>query len=264
MEERLEELVADIKAHGLRKRIEVWREPSGLRRQFIIDGRNRLEACKRAGINPSFRDVTTDVDDPIAYVASVNLKRRDLTPAQRAAIIAELATLPVGANQHRKEPVPGGTPTLEKAAKLAGVSRRSVARAKALKKAAPEAFAKVKAGKVPLNTACEAVKAVTTTAVALPAKPVDEFGSFIPLIRPDPDAVEAATKRKPAKTPIARPLSVLPDTPFLWCKQQLLAMPMEERISAFLRLMTDCEITAADLASALAASAPRVSEAARR
>ena len=220
-EERLEELTADIKAHGLRKRIEVWREPSGLRQQFIIDGRNRLEACKRAGINPSFRDVTTDVDDPIAYVASVNLKRRDLTPAQRAAIIAELATLPVGANQHRKEPVPAGTPTLEKAAKLAGVSRRSVARAKALKKAAPAVFEKVKAGKMPLNTACEAVKVPTTTAaVALPAKPVDER----------------------------------PDTVSLWCKQQLLAMPRDKRISAFLRLMIDCEITAADLASALGCS----------
>jgi hypothetical protein len=143
-EERLAELVDDIKTHGLVKPIEIHENQ-------IIDGRNRLEACKRAGLTPHYKDVSSEVDgDPLGYVASVNLKRRDLTAGQRAAIIAELDTLPVGANQHRKEGVSRETPsrTLADAAKKGGVSRASVARAKAVRKADPALAERVKAGTV--------------------------------------------------------------------------------------------------------------------
>ena len=215
-EERLAELTVDIKAHGLRKRIEIWRDPTGLRQQFIIDGRNRLEACKRAGIEPEYRDVTGDVDgDPIAYVASVNLKRRDLTECQRAAIIAELAALPMGTNQHRKEGVSIDTPsapTLEKAAKIAGVGRATVARAKAIKKADPVLAEEVKAGTTTVNFAYKQVK--------------------------------GTTERKAVKVPAAA--TAAPDTASFtlatWCKEQLLDMPLDKRVAAFNQLMTDCKI----------------------
>jgi hypothetical protein len=143
-EERMAELVEDVKAHGLVKPIEIYQNQ-------IIDGRNRLEACMRAGITPHYKDVSSEVDgDPRGYVASVNLKRRDLTKEQRAAIIAELARLPVGANQHRKEGVSNDTaspPTLDQAAKLAGVSRVTVARAKKRMRDDPEAHKAAKEGR---------------------------------------------------------------------------------------------------------------------
>jgi hypothetical protein len=51
----------------------------------VIDGRNRLEACRRVNVEPSF--VTYD-GDPWAYSRSVNLWRRNLTTGQRAAACA--------------------------------------------------------------------------------------------------------------------------------------------------------------------------------
>jgi hypothetical protein len=141
-EERLTELTEDIKAHGLRCRIVTY---EGL----LLDGRNRRAACDRAGITPEFEDGTSKINDPVAYVISVNLKRRDLTTDQRAACVAELATLKVGANQHRgREGVQNCTPspTLDQAAKLAGVSRRTVANAKKRMRDDPVAHAAAKRG----------------------------------------------------------------------------------------------------------------------
>jgi hypothetical protein len=51
----------------------------------IIDGRNRMEACRRVNVEPDF--VTYD-GDPWAYSRSVNLWRRNLTTGQRAASCA--------------------------------------------------------------------------------------------------------------------------------------------------------------------------------
>src|SRR5262245_36211287 len=55
--EDLEALVEDIRANGQREAIEL--DASGR----LIDGRNRLRACKLAGIAPTF--VTRDFDDPV-------------------------------------------------------------------------------------------------------------------------------------------------------------------------------------------------------
>jgi ParB-like chromosome segregation protein Spo0J len=206
-DERMAELVEDIKAHGLVKPIELYQDQ-------VIDGRNRLEACKRAGITPDYKDVTSDVDgDPAAYVASANLKRRDLTESQRAAIIAELTALPVGANQHRKEGVSTDTasaPTLDKVAKIAGVGRATAARARAVKKADPALAQKVKAGTITVNSAYKTVKAA---AKAKTTKPT-----------PKPnDSLEAGTVRR------------------------LLRMDKGARIATFRRLMLACKITPGDL-----------------
>ena len=52
----------------------------------LIDGRNRREACKRAGAVPA--TTMLDGQDPIAYVVSTNIARRNLTKSQQAMLMA--------------------------------------------------------------------------------------------------------------------------------------------------------------------------------
>jgi hypothetical protein len=54
----------------------------------LIDGRNRREACRRAGVSPDY--VLLDGQDPVAYIVSANINRRHLTVGQRAMLIAIL------------------------------------------------------------------------------------------------------------------------------------------------------------------------------
>jgi N6-adenosine-specific RNA methylase IME4 len=84
--EAFDALAADIKARGL---IDAITTHDGK----ILDGRNRYRACEAAGVTPEF--VEWD-GDPLAFVISVNLKRRHLTPSQRAMIGARLTRLKKG------------------------------------------------------------------------------------------------------------------------------------------------------------------------
>ena len=71
--EAFDALVADIKANGLMELITIYED-------MVLDGRNRLRACKVAGVEPEF--MRFDGDDPLAFVLSMNLHRRHLTPSQ--------------------------------------------------------------------------------------------------------------------------------------------------------------------------------------
>ena len=51
----------------------------------LIDGRNRREACRIAGIEPAYRELG---GDPTAYVISANIHRRHMTKGQRAIAVA--------------------------------------------------------------------------------------------------------------------------------------------------------------------------------
>lgn len=71
------DLAKDIRKNGLLVPIETLDGK-------ILDGRRRWLACKKLGIEPATR--TVSVDDPVAYVLSLNLHRRHLTTSQRAMI----------------------------------------------------------------------------------------------------------------------------------------------------------------------------------
>jgi hypothetical protein len=77
-EAELEALTEDIKDNGLKRAIVRYQGQ-------ILDGRNRLIACERAGIEPRFEDY--EGEDPAAHARSLNLNR-DLTSAQRAIVAA--------------------------------------------------------------------------------------------------------------------------------------------------------------------------------
>jgi hypothetical protein len=79
-DEELSELAEDIKTNGLLNPI--TKDKDGV----LIDGRNRLEACKRAGVEPTFE--TLNGTDPIAYILAQNVKRRQLNKGQQAMIVA--------------------------------------------------------------------------------------------------------------------------------------------------------------------------------
>ena len=79
-EEDLAELAADIKKNGQQMPIVVDGEGQ------IIDGRNRMEACRRAGVEPIFEEL--DGGDPVDFILSLNVRRRHLTKGQRAMAVA--------------------------------------------------------------------------------------------------------------------------------------------------------------------------------
>lgn len=75
---RFEELVQDLRDHGLR-------EPITLYEGKVLDGRNRYRACRQLGLVPQTRALPADLD-PWAYVWSLNGQRRDLSADQRYLI----------------------------------------------------------------------------------------------------------------------------------------------------------------------------------
>src|SRR3954447_10880817 len=100
----LDRMAADIKANGLRIPIVLHRDG------FILDGRNRLEACRRAGVEPSFAEFQGDDSELPALMLSLNVERRHLNEAQRAVSATRAATLAKGRPSVREN---GGAPSLK-------------------------------------------------------------------------------------------------------------------------------------------------------
>jgi N6-adenosine-specific RNA methylase IME4 len=140
--DEFEQLVADIKEHGLH-------EPIVLLDGEILDGRNRYRACIEAGVDPLF--VPYRGDDPVSFVISFNLRRRHLDESQRATVAAKLATLRDGQRGDLVEGLPIG-----RAAELLNVGERSVARAReVLDHGAPELVTAVERGEVSVSAAAD-------------------------------------------------------------------------------------------------------------
>jgi hypothetical protein len=124
-ESEFQALKEDIQTHGQLEPILYWKE-------MLVDGRNRLKACEELGIEP--REVElTDETDPVDYVISHNLHRRNLSETQRAVVGAKLATFRHGqvGNGRKVDPeISGSTFTTEEASKLLNVSESSIEKAK--------------------------------------------------------------------------------------------------------------------------------------
>jgi len=78
--DEFEELVHDIKEHGLRE--PVLLSSNG---QVLIDGRNRYRACEAAGSTPRFKRLESHYTEPqiLALILSLNVERRHLNAGQR-------------------------------------------------------------------------------------------------------------------------------------------------------------------------------------
>ena len=73
-------LVADIKANGVR-------DPLVMHEGLLLDGRNRWRAAEAAGITITDKDIkqfdSKKDGDPLAFVISMNLQRRQLDDSAR-------------------------------------------------------------------------------------------------------------------------------------------------------------------------------------
>jgi hypothetical protein len=178
------ELVADIKANGLREAIVL--SDGG----EMVDGRNRARACKVAEVEPRFDNLDVGVSI-IDYIVSKNLRRRHLNESQRGMVAANLKPLLAKEAAKRKEATQFGQKEQKtqqntvsanlhsplkstdraaqtanaQAGRMLNVSARQVAKATTVKGANPELAEEVAAGKKSLH---RAYKETTGTAAKAP------------------------------------------------------------------------------------------------
>jgi hypothetical protein len=136
-------LVEDIKENGQQFSIVV--DQTGL----LIDGRMRLAACEKAGVEPAF-EFLEEGQDPVAFIWSANGKRRQMTKGQMAMIAAAAFTVETTENNgQRGRPSKGHAA----AAKAAGVSAERFSHSLSVREFAPHLMQEVINGQTSLDEA---------------------------------------------------------------------------------------------------------------
>ena len=161
----LADLTADVKTNGLR-------EPIVLFAGMILDGRNRWNACKAAGVEPRFVDYQGN--DPLALVISMNVRRRHLDESQRSLIASRLANMRQGERTDLQPSANLRKVSQAEAAERLNVSERSVTfAALVLNEATPALLHAVEQGKIAVSLAAKlaaAPEAIQRRAVAEPER----------------------------------------------------------------------------------------------
>ncbi|MFF6790781.1 hypothetical protein ACFY9C_17090 [Streptomyces filamentosus] len=137
----------------------------------LLDGRNRLAACKLAGVEPRFTTYTGN--DPIRVIYSGNVYRRHISKGQQAMITA-MAMRSVSGHSLRAH------------AKLHGLSRTRLSAANVVLTHAPALAEKVRTGTLGLDTAYQTACELKANAEALQER-------YDRLRRHDPDLAEQVT-----------------------------------------------------------------------
>jgi len=173
-------LLDDIRANGFDQN-----QPVTLYQGEVLDGWNRTNACQELGIKPPTVIFAGTDAEAIAFVMRTN-KRRNLNSGQWACIAADADDLLAviaeqvekdaerkrienAANQHQPQDKKLSAPsnqhadkTATKAAEMFNTNRTYINQAVKMKTAAPEVFEKVKAGKMTMQDANKAVRAIPT------------------------------------------------------------------------------------------------------
>lgn len=173
-EAEIAELADDIVTYG-------QRVPIVLLDGMVLDGRNRLAACRFADVEPVFEDY--DGDDPLGFVLSHNLHRRHLTESQRAMVAAKLATMRHGGDRKSGAFDQTANLRLDQAADMLDVSERSVESARRV----------IRDGAEELQAAVERRELTVSTASALAALPKRE--QIEVLASADPAAIKTIAKQ---------------------------------------------------------------------
>ena len=152
-----EDLVADVRANGLREAVVLYQGK-------VLDGRNRYRACLAAEVEPRTVYFRPDLEgEPLAFVISKNLKRRHLNESQRAMVAAAIADMRQG---QRTDLAPHAEPSANlpkvdqpTAARMLNISDRSVRSAKTVReKGSPSLVRAVEQGKLAVSEAAKAAK----------------------------------------------------------------------------------------------------------
>jgi protein gp37 len=178
-DDEFEQLVEDLKAHGLRHEIVLTADGTTL-----VDGINRDRACQKAGVKPKYRMLPKNYTetDIINYIIGANLRRRDLNPGQRSSIIYDIhGDLEAAAARERqlsgkgaddsggrgkKKKTSGSRDTKDKPsgrardrlAAKAKVGSATMSKTKAVKEHSPALDAKVRSGEITINDAYKQVQ----------------------------------------------------------------------------------------------------------
>ncbi len=201
----LADLAADIAANGLREPIVLWEGQ-------VIDGRNRMTACQRAGVPPTFTTLL-HCPDPVAYVLSANLHRRHLTESQRSVLAARVK--PMQAEQARARMM-AGVKTSDPSPNLGegsdGRSAAEVAQMFNVGRGTVETAAKLLRQGVPeLVTAVERGEVAVSAAAAVSTLPAEEQREVVAggkdAIKAKAREIREAKPKREARPPEQHPLT---------------------------------------------------------
>jgi N6-adenosine-specific RNA methylase IME4 len=184
MDEEYESFRAEIAASGILVPLDVTAEG------VVLDGRQRLRAARELALRSVPARVVAPAD-PLEYMLRAALFRRNLNPSQQAVLGLELGEYRAARAEGERRRLanlkgspevanlpPRGERSREVAARIVGVSPRSIQTALGLRESDPLLFEEVKAGRMRLNEAAQHVKrarlqAEARPAPALPAGPFD-------------------------------------------------------------------------------------------
>ncbi len=162
----LAELTADIKKNG--QRLPITRNWDGV----ILDGRNRIIACRRAGVEPKYVTFEEGSEAEVGYIISVNIPRRHLTVKQRCKLAVRFIPLFEAEAKKRQK---GGQGGVLLSANLREASGKATEKAAAMFKVSPrsvESALKVERDGVPELK--QAVELTVSKAAKIAALPPDE------------------------------------------------------------------------------------------
>jgi protein gp37 len=147
--EAFQAICFDVKAQGFLESIQITNE------DLLIDGRNRLQVGWALQLDPPIERFNPT--DAVAYVVGKNITRRHLTVGQRSMIAEKLAKL-VRGRPNANLNVPNGTFTEDEAAKMLGVTRQEISRARFIRQVMPKLAKEVENGTVTLDGAYKKAK----------------------------------------------------------------------------------------------------------
>lgn len=135
-DEDMEALAESIRSTGLQQPLVLDQEGR------LLDGRNRLAACKLAKVEPLF--TVYEGDDPDTYALTVNLARRHMSKGQQAMIAATASFKMKGPAQALAE--------------ASGVPASGISKGRTVLEHAPDLVEQVVAGALPLHEAYKAAR----------------------------------------------------------------------------------------------------------
>lgn len=148
-DDELAALAEDIEAHGLIDPIIMGRI-NGAKTETLVDGRNRLAACKIAKVEPQFQTIEFTDDDAVRAFVKSRSERRDLSKGEKAMGLAFLFPEPEKGGRGKKS-------NAIKSVETTGFSRSRLDQARAVYRHSIELAAAVRDGTVKLDEALDRI-----------------------------------------------------------------------------------------------------------